>query len=99
MIAIDTHLIYPLLDMICKKGGNIMFDDELLSEIVKLLYENDNKMQRKNLRKETGLEYIDFLTYISKLKELGYIKRVRSSQIKYHRNIYLTNKGKKLAKQ
>jgi hypothetical protein len=76
-----------------------MSDDELLSEIVTLLYKNGNKMLRNNLIKETGLNHIDFLECISKLKEQGYIKTDRISQIKYHRNIYLSDTGIELAKQ
>jgi len=56
-------------------------------------------MLRTNLRKETGLEYIDFISYISKLEKLGYIKTYIGSQIKYDRNIYLSDEGIKLAKQ
>ena len=76
-----------------------MSDDELLSEIATLLYKNCNKMLRNNLIKETGLNYIDFLECISKLKEQGYIKTDHSSQVKYHRNIYLSDIGIELAKQ
>ncbi len=76
-----------------------MSDNELLSEIVKLLYKNGNKMLSSNLRKEIGLDYINFLICISKLKELGYIKTDHGPQIKYHRNIYLTDAGKKFAKE
>ena len=76
-----------------------MVDNEIISEIVKLLYKNNKKMLRTDIRKETGLEYIDFLKSISKLEKLGYIRTYTGSQIKYHRNIYLSDHGGKIAKQ
>jgi DNA-binding MarR family transcriptional regulator len=72
--------------------------EDILAEILQRLHKNGNNMLKNNLKKEMGLNDIDFEKCISRLVRQGYVRRGRGSQKRTYKYIYLTDEGKELFK-